>query len=202
MYILIIEKGDDYLARTKEFDYDEVLEKATELFLEKGYANTSFQDLVDHMGIHRRSIYDTYGDKKQLYLKALEKYSKFINQNYFSLINDKMNIYQKFEVIFNYSAYPTKSCPRGCLFVNSAIELALRDQEISSQVDLFFDNTKKFFVELLAIAKEKEEIAQDANIYNLASYLNNALIGIRVLVKCSPSDAELTNIIKTTLSVL
>lgn len=69
-------------------------------------------------------------------------------------------------------------------------------------MDLFFDNTKKFFVELLAIAKEKEEIAQDANIYNLASYLNNALIGIRVLVKCSPSDAELTNIIKTTLSVL
>lgn len=190
------------MARTKEFDYNEVLERATEVFLEKGYDNTSFQDLVDHMGIHRRSIYDTYGDKKQLYLKTLEKYSNFINQNYFSLINDRMNVYQKFEVIFNYSAFPNENCPKGCLFVNSAIELALRDPDISSQVDLFFDNTKKFFVKLLDIAKEKKEIAQDTNIYNLASYLNNALIGIRVLVKCSPSDAELANIIKTTLSVL
>ena len=177
------------MARTKEFDYNTVLERATEVFLEKGYDNTSFQDLVDHMGIHRRSIYDTYGDKKQLYLKTLEKYSNFINQNYFSLINDKMSVYQKFEVIFNYSAFPKENCPKGCLFVNSAIELALRDNEISTQVDLFFDNTKKFFVELLEIAKEKKEISQEANIYNLASYLNNALIGIRVLVKFSPSDA-------------
>lgn len=190
------------MARAKEFDYDEVLDRATELFLEKGYDNTSFQDLVNHMGIHRRSIYDTYGDKKQLYLKALEKYSKFINQNYFSLINDKMSVYQKFEVIFNYSAFPKESCPRGCLFVNSAIELALHDHDISYQVNLFFDNTKKFFVSLLAIAKEKKEIAQDTNIYELASYLNNALIGIRVLVKVSPSEAELNNIIKTTLAVL
>ncbi len=196
-------KGVGYiLARTKQFDYNEVLERATEIFLEKGYDNTSFQDLVNHMGIHRRSIYDTYGDKKELYLKALEKYSNFINQNYFSLINDQMNVYQKFEVIFNYSAFPKENCPKGCLFVNSAIELALRDHEISTQVDLFFDNTKKFFVKLLAIAKEKKEIPQDKNIYDLASYLNNALIGIRVLVKCLPSDTELSNIIKTTLSVL
>lgn len=75
------------MARAKEFDYDEVLEKATELFLEKGYDNTSFQDLVNHLGIHRRSIYDTYGDKLQLYLKVLE-----------------MNIREKFKAIFDYSA--------------------------------------------------------------------------------------------------
>lgn len=190
------------MARTKEFDYDEVLEKATELFLEKGYDNTSFQDLVDHMGIHRRSIYDTYGDKKQLYIKALKKYAKFVNRNYLTIINETMNTHQKFETIFNYSAFPMEDCPKGCLFVNSAIELALRDNEISNQVQLFFDDTKKFFVDLLKIAKEKEETAQNTNVYELASYLNNALIGIRVLVKCSPSDAELTNVIKTTLSVL
>lgn len=190
------------MARTKEFDYEEVLDKATEIFLEKGYDNTSFQDLVNYTGIHRRSIYDTYGDKKQFYLKILGKYAKFVNQNYLSLINDKMNIYQKFEVIFNYSAFPKENCPKGCLFVNSAIELANRDDEISKQVQLFFYDTKKFFIDLLMIAKEKEEIAQDANIYEISSYLNNALIGIRVLVKCVPSETELRNIIKNTLSIL
>lgn len=190
------------MARAKEFDYNDVLDKATELFLEKGYYNTSFQDLVDYMGIHRRSIYDTYGDKKQLYLKALERYAKFVNQNYFSLINDDMTIYQKFETIFKYSAFPMKDCPKGCLFVNSAIELAPSDNDISTQVELFFDNTKKFFVDILTVAKEKKEIAQSTNIYKIASYLNNALIGIRVLVKCSPSENELNDIIKTTLAVL
>ncbi|RZI48712.1 TetR/AcrR family transcriptional regulator [Lactococcus kimchii] len=190
------------MARAKEFDYDEVLEKATELFLEKGYDNTSFQDLVNHLGIHRRSIYDTYGDKQELYLKVMEKYARFINQNYFSMINDEMSVKEKFEAIFNYSAFPTKACPKGCLFVNSAIELALRNNEISNQVQLFFDNTKNFFVDLLTMAKEKEEIAQETDVFELASYLNNALIGIRVLVKCSPNKSELTNIIKTTLSIL
>jgi len=197
-----MKKGDNILARAKTFDYEEILDQATTLFLEKGYDNTSFQDLVDHLGIHRRSIYDTYGDKKELYLKSLKKYARFVNQNYFSLLKDSMTITEKFETIFNYSAFPKKDCPKGCLFVNSATELAMRDKEISILVEQFFEDTKRFFEHLLSMAQEKKELAPETDIYTLASYVNNALIGIRVLVRCSPAEKELTNIISTTLSVL
>ena len=70
------------MPRAKEFDYDVILDRATDIFLEKGYEHTSVQDLVDHLGIHRRSIYDTYGDKRQLYLKILNKYDQDMSQNY------------------------------------------------------------------------------------------------------------------------
>ena len=56
------------MARTKEFDEQVVLTKAMNLFWEQGYEKTSMQELVDRMGIHRRSIYDTFGDKHQLCL--------------------------------------------------------------------------------------------------------------------------------------
>jgi TetR/AcrR family transcriptional repressor of nem operon len=62
------------MARTKDFDEDDVLEKAVELFWRKGYNATSMQDLVDGLGISRSSLYDTFGDKHTLYIRALEKY--------------------------------------------------------------------------------------------------------------------------------
>lgn len=62
------------MARSKEFEVNEVLDKAIQLFWTQGYEKTSMQDLVEFMGIHRRSIYDTFGDKHALFMKALERY--------------------------------------------------------------------------------------------------------------------------------
>ncbi len=61
------------MARQKEFDRDEVLHKAMEVFWTRGYEGTSIQDLVKHMGINRQSIYDTFGDKHSLFLQALDR---------------------------------------------------------------------------------------------------------------------------------
>ena len=62
------------MARPKEFDPDEVLDRALDVFWEKGFEGTSVQDLVDHMGINRGSIYGTFGDKHRLFQQALERY--------------------------------------------------------------------------------------------------------------------------------
>ena len=62
------------MARSKEFEVNEVLDKAIQLFWAQGYEKTSMHELVNFMGIHRRSIYDTFGDKHALFMKALERY--------------------------------------------------------------------------------------------------------------------------------
>ena len=62
------------MTRSKEFVESEVLLKAMHLFWEKGYEKSSLQDLVQHMGVHRRSMYDTFGDKHSLFMKTLELY--------------------------------------------------------------------------------------------------------------------------------
>ena len=59
------------LGRPKEFDQDEALGKAMDVFWTKGYEATSVQDLLDHMGINRGSMYDTFGDKHALFVEAV-----------------------------------------------------------------------------------------------------------------------------------
>lgn len=63
------------MARTKEFDQDEALDAAIGAFREHGFEGTSTQMLVDAMGIGRQSIYDTFGDKWQLYCAAVRRYA-------------------------------------------------------------------------------------------------------------------------------
>ena len=62
------------MPRAKEFTPDTVLEQAMELFWEQGYEATSAQDLVDHTGLSRSSLYNTFGSKQELYLRALDHY--------------------------------------------------------------------------------------------------------------------------------
>ena len=62
------------MARTKEFDRDDVVNKAINVFWSKGFEATSIQDLVDAMGINRGSIYDTFGDKAGLFEVAIYHY--------------------------------------------------------------------------------------------------------------------------------
>ena len=64
------------MARTKDFDENEVLTKAMHLFWSKGYNATSMEDLVSGLGISRSSLYDTYTDKHTLFIKALENYQQ------------------------------------------------------------------------------------------------------------------------------
>src|ERR1700755_3244285 len=62
------------MPRNKEFNEDEVLNKAKDLFRKNGYNGTSMDDLVQATGLSRSSIYDTFGDKHGLFLKSLDQY--------------------------------------------------------------------------------------------------------------------------------
>src|ERR1700743_1113257 len=79
--LLINGQSFSVMARTKDFDENEVLQKAMNLFWYKGYNGTSMQDLVDGLGISRSSLYDTFGDKHALFMRALENYQVITSQN-------------------------------------------------------------------------------------------------------------------------
>src|SRR5258708_38459695 len=64
------------MARPREFDREEALERATGVFWTKGYASTSTDDLLTAMGIARQSLYNAFQDKRALYLEALERYQR------------------------------------------------------------------------------------------------------------------------------
>ncbi|MCC2527357.1 TetR family transcriptional regulator [Bacillus halotolerans] len=190
------------MARSKEFDEKAVLRKAMELFWEQGYEKTSMQDLVNHMGIHRRSIYDTFGDKRSLFLASLNHYEELIVNEMESIISSTSSIKQAIRDVFIFVLNSIEQYPKGCLSVNAAIELSLLDKEIGRIVTKMFNRTEDMFNNLLKRGQTSGEISKEIDSDNISRFLHNNLVGIRVLIKTNYSKKELEGIITLALSVL
>ncbi|MCR8869508.1 TetR/AcrR family transcriptional regulator [Peribacillus frigoritolerans] len=190
------------MARSKEFDEKAVLRKAMELFWEQGYEKTSMQDLVDHMGIHRRSIYDTFGDKRSLFLASLNHYEELIVNEMERIISSTSSIKQTIRDVFIFVLNSIEQYPKGCLSVNAAIELSLLDKEIGCIVTKMFNRTEDMFNNLIKRGQTSGELSKEIDSDNTSRFLHNNLVGIRVLIKTNYNKKELEGIINLALSVL
>lgn len=190
------------MARTKEFNESVVLDKAMLTFWEQGYEKTSMQDLVDNMGIHRRSIYDTFGDKHALFMKALDQYETELEQEISQRLKPTMSTKEKLEELFSIVIQKNSNHPKGCLIVNTATELALLDSEVTEKVQGAFSKSENYIFQLLSEAQKNDIALKEQNLHELASYLHNAWVGIRVLAKTTNDQKKLRSIVKVTLSIL
>ncbi|MBM7578116.1 TetR/AcrR family transcriptional regulator [Jeotgalibacillus terrae] len=190
------------MARSKAFDEKEVLKKAMQLFWEQGYEKTSMQDLVDQMGIHRRSIYDTFGDKRSLFLSSLSYYEALITTEMTRIMDSNLPMKQAIREVFEYAIHADGYHPKGCLAVNTAVELSLLDEEIAKMSTDMFNRTEKVFSHLIKKGQKNGECSKNIDPDTISRFLHNSLLGIRVLIKTHYTKKELESIIDVTLSVL
>ena len=192
------------MARQKEFDREVALDKAMRLFWEKGYEATSIQDLVERMGINRGSLYDTFGDKHQLYLAALDRYQQREGRAAFLCLEAPASplaaIRQTFANLVQEAMTPQGRC--GCFAVNAAVELAAHDPAIASRAEATITNMEETFCHLLVQAQQNGELRSTQAPRTLARFLVNGVLGIRTLAKMKPSAELLQDVVETTLSVL
>jgi TetR/AcrR family transcriptional repressor of nem operon len=202
--LLNLSEAIPIMARTKDFDENEVLTKAVNIFWLKGYNATSMQDLVDGLGISRSSLYDTYGDKHSLFLKALESY-QCLNSGKFSCIVDsnqpaKETIKQLLEFIVG-ELLNDKS-QKGCFMVNAEVEVALHDKEVSEMVQKNDQGTEDAFYLVIKKAQDNGEIANKQDARALARFFFNTVKGIQVTAKSTTERAVFDDIINMAVSVL
>lgn len=190
------------MGRHKAFDEKEVLKKAMELFWKQGYEKTSLQDLVDHMGIHRRSIYDTFGDKRALFLMSLAYYEEMLTNDLVKLMNAGGPSKQAIREVFSFTLNTTEYYPKGCLAVNAAVELSLLDKEIAQISTELFKKTERVFRYLIMKGQTSGELSKEIDPDAMSRFLHNNLLGLRVLIKTYYSKEELESIVDLTLSVL
>ena len=125
------------MPRIKAFDETAIIEKAKNLFQLKGYEGTSMQDLIDTLGISRSSLYDTFGDKHQLYLKTLNAYCK---DNAYALVAQAENIDNSLafiqDIFNNVIAQSKKDADKkGCYVVNAIVEFSERNTDVTEIVN-------------------------------------------------------------------
>jgi TetR/AcrR family transcriptional repressor of nem operon len=192
------------MSRTKLFDETAVLNKAVDLFWCKGFNGTSAQDLVDNLGISRSSIYATYGDKRTLFLKALEQYQAITAKPLIQIIQSSGNIKETIVRMFEAAVKEALHDPlsRGCLIVNTTIELAPHDPEIARIISKNRLDIEKALRTGLKQAQEQGTISRKHTAQALATFLFNGLSGLRVLAKSGASKKDYDEITNISLSVL
>jgi len=118
------------MPRNKEFDYTEKLEVVRNLFWEKGYHATSMHDIVDAMKLNRSSIYDTYGNKHDLFLKCLSNYAVFKENQYKKAADTEGKGIEVLEFIIRDIVEQTLADNKACLIVNTIFETASTDEGV------------------------------------------------------------------------
>jgi TetR/AcrR family transcriptional repressor of nem operon len=191
------------MARNKDFDEDEVLNKAVCLFWHKGYNATSMQVLVDHLGISRSSLYDTYGDKHNLYLKALEYYQ---NSNGKKMCDIVANTTSSKEAIKQLLEFITDNLlndkqRKGCFIVNAGVEVAPHDAEVMKIILKNEQQVEDVFFKAIEKGQKSGEITNNQDSRSLARFISNTIKGIQVSVKSTKSKEVFSDVIETTLSV-
>ena len=120
------------MARSKEFDEERALAAAVDVFWRQGYENTSLEALMREMGIARQSLYDTFGDKRALYLKAMAFYRERTNSSLRESLASAPTVKEGFtRVLLGLVAESREQHARGCLLLSANMERAVDDEEIA-----------------------------------------------------------------------
>jgi TetR/AcrR family transcriptional regulator, transcriptional repressor for nem operon len=193
------------MPRNKAFQEQEVLERAMQIFWKKGYNATSMEDLVTGMGINRASLYDTFGDKKQLFLKILAFYQNKSNQNIQAAMalkkpSPKAQLIAFVEFLMNESLDDQE--PRGCLLANATSEMTLLDSDICQFVTNNVHSFEQTFETLIREGQAAGEFKTNAPPQYLATFLSNFLYGVRTVSKTKPDAVKMRESLGLALSVL
>ena len=191
------------MGRTKDFDPDTALVAAMELFWRKGYEATSVQDLVEHLGVARASLYSTFGSKHDLYLRALDHYTARDADGALSWLAEPGPVLPALRRGFRALAQDRVLAEErnGCLVTNTTVELVPADESCTQRVTAVYDQMERDITIALLRARAQGELAPDADPRALARFLVTFLQGVKVLAKL-PDRTRLTDAIEQALRVL
>lgn len=166
------------MARDKEFIPEEKIAKALDVFWDKGYNATSMQDLVEAMQINRSSLYNSFGDKHNLFLECLRTYGYLAAQDYESVLRLKdLSPLETLEKIIDVYVEGTIYDCKCCMGMKSSFELAGDDDEVRRIIKQTSDRTIGIFTDLLKRAKEQGEVSEDKDPAVLANIIFNGFCG-------------------------
>ena len=170
------------VGRPREFDEEAVLESAMEAFWRKGYEATSLADLCDCTGLHKGSLYQTFGDKHQLFMDSLRQYAEGQFLEVASAAFESASPLENIRAVIGKIAERAGG-EKGCMMVNTMVELAPHDPQVKAALQGIGEKRLRFMTDLIAKAQQAGEIRQGQDPYKLARQLMITLAGSAAMVK-------------------
>ncbi len=180
------------MARPREFNRAEALQKAIEVFWTHGYDATSMTHLQKALGIGRQSLYSTFGDKQQLFYEALQHYVLMSETQCAAHFGDEAGIETIREHFRMAAQRLTEGEPRrGCLIMNAGIERAPHDARAAALVERGLSCLRTSFARALHNAHDRGEISATVDVESAATALTAQNAGLAVLGRSGASAEQL-----------
>ncbi len=192
------------MTRARTFDPSTTLSQVVDLFASKGYSETSMEDIVQTTGVSRYGLYGTFGNKRELFEQALERYAEGMGKQSFLRLLEPGASLDHIRQIFN-DRVADMCCPeenKGCLFIHTAMELAPQDEELRGVLQRFMKRMSKAFAIGLDSAKGRGEIHKDVDVDTAGELLTSSMFGLVVLGRTGFPKETLDGIVTSTLNSL
>jgi len=192
------------MARPAEYDRDEVLGRAMQAFWDNGYCATSVSQLVEATRLKPGSLYAAFDSKEGLFLAALDHYAQQSIERLDQALGDSRTPLQGVEgflrglIAAQYATVP----PRGCLLVNTALELGRRNAEIRERIAAHLAGIESRLRQALERAERQGSLAADASPAALAKLLMTTIWGLRVMAGTGADEAQATQVVDQVVAML
>lgn len=182
----------------KQYVESDVLDRAMEAFWARGYEATSISDLVAATGINRGSLYAGFTDKRSLFLRVLEHYDRRHRRDFLAAAArrhaPREAILAAFRQVVDSAGAGRDR--KGCLLVNTALELAPHDREIERIVKASLDEVEAFFASMIEAGQRDGSIAAGIAARRTAQLLFSLFLGLRVITRSRPDPSLMDTIIE------
>ena len=169
------------VGRPREFDPEIVLNAAMQAFWAKGYEATSLSDLMAATGLHKGSLYQAFGDKHSLFIQALKRYLSDMRRMKSEVIAGASTPLDGIKAVAHGMldmADGDCSCPRGCLAINTLVELAPHDPEVQDVMSDHMQRMRKALTEAVALGQEAGQIRTDRSPEKVTALMMTFMLGL------------------------
>ena len=185
--------GSSNVGRPRAFDMDTALEKALEVFWRKGYDGTSLSDLTEAMGINKPSLYAAFGNKEQLFLKAIELYESRPCAFFLPAL-EKPTAYEVAEhILFGAAAnMANKDQPQGCVVIQGALSCSEAAATVKEALINRRLESQQKLLQRFERAKAEGDLPATINAQTLAQYLGTVLQGMAIQANNGATPEQLS----------
>lgn len=189
--------------RPLTFNKQKALSDVTQLFWQQGYEGTSVQQILNCMGLNRSSMYAAFGDKRTLFLQALEQFSELSRMACTPLLQmdkPKVAVTQFYNLVF--FSLKDEQRKQGCLLVNTILEQSGLDEELAMFAAEKLSEVERAFISCFELAKVSGNLSPEADSSALAVFFMTLTKGLRVSAREGLSEERMRRVIAMSLSIL
>lgn len=191
------------MARPRQFDEEHVVDAAMHAFWVTGYQATTTDDLCQVTGLGRSSIYNAFSCKRELFKRALEHYTETVSRQQTAALDGTELVRDKVRTLFDAVIEDEFDRQRrGCLAVNTSVELARRDPSITAALQRHSARLHEALRWTIENGQRNGEIAPDRDPQALARFIQATIAGMRVLAAGGAAREQVSEIASVALDSL